>query len=154
MHPRQRVPGGRMRNVTSSSQQACRIYISILRKNRSAPMLLVSSIEILAGVNAIPYGELLSLVSEDPGVLDLGAMRERLPRTTRLGRPASTDVHRGASRTGRRHTPPSRRHGADLCHPRTRPLTLSWTRPIGACESPPIALWGRHRARIKIFDFS
>jgi len=62
---------------------------------------------------------------KSPAEISLRERNDRTPITTRLGRPASTDVHRRTSRTGRRHTPPSYRHGADLCHPRARPLTLS-----------------------------
>lgn len=152
MHPRRRVPSREMRNVTASNQQSVIEKFPTVEKTKSTLIILVSLRSVLA--------RLSSLISDDP-VFDLGAIRGQLPTSTHLGRPASTGVHRDSSRTGRRHTghtpptPPSRRHGADLCHPRaTRPLTLSWTRPIGACESPPIALRGRHRARIKIFDFS
>lgn len=88
-------------------------------------MLLVSSIDSSRDLGECTRELVVAQLREDPVFEDLGAIREQLPTTARLGRPASTGVHRGASRTGRRHTPPSRRHGADLCHPRTRPLTLS-----------------------------
>jgi len=97
--------------------------------------------------------DIVRQVTWGPGVRPRRGTRTN-PNNCALGTPGVDWHSHKTSRTGRRHTPPSRRHGADLCHPRTRPLTLSWTRPIGACESPPIALRGRHRARIKIFDFS
>lgn len=156
MHPRWRVPK-KDRDVWCHFFESTRISLSnidISRKigiHRYSLFFRSATREIFDSVLASYRRS--SVNREDP-MLVLGAIREQLPTTARLGRPASTGVHRGTSRTGRRHTLPSQHHGADLCHPRARPLTLSWTRPIGACESPPIALRGRHRARIKIFDFS
>lgn len=153
MHPRRRVPNEEMRDVTSSSQQACLLSIDVSRKIGAHRYLFARQLAKSSRVYT-RYRTASYQLREDPAVLTWARYEGKLPTSARLGRPASTGIHRGTSRTGRRHTPPSRHHGADLCHPRARPLTLSWTRPIGACESPPIALRGRHRARIKIFDFS
>ncbi|EGI58802.1 hypothetical protein G5I_12913 [Acromyrmex echinatior] len=79
----------------STSISCCIPNIDCSKKKRNAPIFLVSLLSKIARCRSSRMSTrdiVACQLREDP-VFDLGAVREQIPTTARLGRPASTGIH-------------------------------------------------------------